>query len=126
MDEKYKKGSYEQLDAFYSYAHNVLPEGIADKAVPEVASIKRRCADGTIAVEPKLYRTAPNVTRIESLGLAFINPNWQWRGYDMAAQELGISKRTLYYWIENGYACRPDVYLGKAWFVPDSYFHLIQ
>ena len=127
MDKKYYKGLYGidgAMNAFAEYANEVLPEGIADKAVPEVAWFKRKYADGTIAFEPKLYPTAPNVTHVDSLGAAFINPEWRWCGYDMAANELRIAKRTLQKDIKIGAACYPDILANRAFFVPASYEHL--
>ena len=133
MRKKFYKGlvgdHYEQdgaMDAFAEFANEVLPDEISEEAVPKRSWFKRKYADGTIAAEPKLCLTAPNVTHVDSLGSAFINENWEWCGYEMAAGALGISRRKLHYMIGSGDACPPDIYLGKAWFVPDSYFHLVQ
>ena len=127
MVKKYYKGLYGidgAMNAFAEYAHEVLPEKISGKAVGNAAWFKRSYAVNSITAEPKPYPTAPNITWVESLGAAFINPAWEWCGYDMAAQGLGIAKRTLQKDIKIGAACYPNIYLNKAWFVPASYEHL--
>lgn len=126
MKKKYKQGLLEVLDSFREYADKVLPEEISEKAVPSETAVKRMYAKNIIASEPRNYERQRKETHINSLGPAFINPNWRYCGVESFAWEhLGWSKSKFEKAMNDGLCCRGDWWSGYTLYVPCSYDHLL-
>jgi hypothetical protein len=114
-DSDYRKGPNQRIDAFAEYAYEVLPENISEKAIPSETALKTL----DIAKEAKKYPRAPDETHVNSLGSAFINPNWRHCGEAHLAEDLNQSKS----WIQKGEAegwLASDKYLGFKWYAQNS------
>jgi hypothetical protein len=133
MEKRIYRGGFWDIYLDFKACADRLPDPIRSHATPKQSSLEKALAKFRnpeviagfiVASEEKTYKHEPSKTLQDSCGAAFINSAWGWCGYPMAASNLGICERELYYAVEQGSCCAPDIWLKKAFFVPSSYWYL--
>jgi hypothetical protein len=122
--KKSSKKTLQEISAYLSRRiEEALPLWLFDKANPSDQGLKQMFQRG--ADNDGLPKEDGRIIEIIQTSLDnVIKPAWRWPSYEAAACELGIGVRTLERDVNCGRACKPDLWNGRAWFVPCSYYHL--